>query len=140
MEKYKHSIPVQLRFNDTDALGHVNNSVYLSFYDLGKTAYFQTLNKGEKVEQKEVDIVVAHIDVDFISPVFLTDEIAVQTRVESIGNKSFSLKQRIVDTKTGLEKCVCRTIMVGFDFKNNCTKPISEKWRQSIEEYEERTF
>ena len=30
--------------------------------------------------------------------------------------------------------------MVGFDFKNNCTKPISEKWRQSIEEYEERTF
>lgn len=139
MEQYKHSIPVQLRFNDTDALGHVNNSVYLSFYDLGKTAYFEAIKKG-KTPQKEVDIVVAHIDVDFISPVFLTDEIAVQTRVETIGNKSFSLKQRIIDTKNGQEKCVCRTIMVGFDFQNNCTKPISDKWRQSIEEYEERTF
>ena len=139
MENYKHSVPVQLRFNDTDALGHVNNSVYLSFYDLGKTAYFEAVQK-EKMIQKDVDIVVAHIDVDFISPVFLSDEIAVQTRVESIGNKSFSLKQRIVDLNSGQEKCICRTVMVGFDFQNNCTKPISEKWRHSIEEYEERTF
>lgn len=139
MENYKHSIPVQLRFNDTDALGHVNNSVYLSFYDLGKTAYFEAIQKG-KVQQKDVDIVVAHIDVDFLAPVFLSDEIVVQTRVESIGNKSFSLKQRIVDLHSGQEKCVCRTVMVGFDFKNNCTKSISDKWRQSIEEYEERTF
>lgn len=139
MENYKHSVPVQLRFNDTDALGHVNNSVYLSFYDLGKTAYFEAVQKGKMI-QKDVDIVVAHIDVDFISPVFLSDEIAVQTRVESIGNKSFSLKQRIVDLNSGQEKCICRTVMVGFDFQNNCTKPISEKWRHSIEEYEERTF
>lgn len=139
MENYKHSVPVQLRFNDTDALGHVNNSVYLSFYDLGKTAYFEAIQKGKMI-QKDVDIVVAHIDVDFISPVFLSDEIAVQTRVESIGNKSFSLKQRIVDLNSGQEKCICRTVMVGFDFQNNCTKPISEKWRHSIEEYEERTF
>ena len=35
--KFKHSVPVQLRFNDADALGHVNNSVYFTFYDLGKT-------------------------------------------------------------------------------------------------------
>ena len=28
----KHSIPIQLRFNDTDALGHVNNSTYFSFF------------------------------------------------------------------------------------------------------------
>ena len=139
MENYKHSVPVQLRFNDTNALGHVNNSVYLSFYDLGKTAYFEAVQKGKMI-QKDVDIVVAHIDVDFISPVFLSDEIAVQTRVESIGNKSFSLKQRIVDLNSGQEKCICRTVMVGFDFQNNCTKPISEKWRHSIEEYEERTF
>ena len=32
--KFKHSVPVQLRFNDADALGHVNNSVYFTFYDL----------------------------------------------------------------------------------------------------------
>ena len=29
--EFKHSVPVQLRFNDADALGHVNNSVYFTF-------------------------------------------------------------------------------------------------------------
>ena len=55
--KFKHSVPVQLRFNDADALGHVNNSVYFTFYDLGKTEYFKAVRGGEI--PKEVDIVVA---------------------------------------------------------------------------------
>ena len=32
---FRHTLPLQLRFNDIDLLGHVNNSVYFSFYDLG---------------------------------------------------------------------------------------------------------
>lgn len=132
--EFKHSVPVQLRFNDADALGHVNNSVYFSFYDLGKTEYFKTINGG--VIPKEIDIVVAHAEVDFIMPVFLTDEIAVQTMVSEIGNKSFELIQRIIDTKHNIVKCRCKTVMVGFDFKNNCSKPISDTWRNAISAYE----
>ena len=132
--EYKHSVPVQLRFNDVDGLGHVNNSVYFSFYDLGKTEYFKTINGG--VIPDEIDIVVAHAEVDFIMPVFLTDEIAVQTTVRDIGNKSFELMQRIIDTKNNVVKCRCKTIMVGFDFKNNCSIPISQKWRDAISAFE----
>lgn len=132
--EFKHSVPVQLRFNDADALGHVNNSVYFTFYDLGKTEYFKAVRGGEI--PKEVDIVVAHAEVDFIAPVFLNDEIAVQTTVSEIGNKSFELIQRIVDTKNNITKCFCKTIMVGFDVKTNTSKPISDEWRQAISEFE----
>lgn len=34
--EFHHSLPIQLRFNDVDKFGHVNNTVYFSFYDLGK--------------------------------------------------------------------------------------------------------
>ena len=132
--EYKHSVPVQLRFNDVDGLGHVNNSVYFSFYDLGKTEYFKTINGG--VIPDEIDIVVAHAEVDFIMPVYFTDEIAVQTTVRDIGNKSFELMQRIIDTKHNVVKCRCKTIMVGFDFKNNCSIPSSQKWRDAISAFE----
>ena len=40
---FRHTLPLQLRFNDIDLLGHVNNSVYFSFYDLGKARYFETV-------------------------------------------------------------------------------------------------
>lgn len=133
--KYKHRVPVQLRFNDADALGHVNNSVYFSFYDLGKTEYFKTIH-GKYIDTKDIDIVVVHAEVDFLSPVFLSDEIEVQTAVASIGNKSFTLMQQIVDTKTDTVKCVCKTIMVGFDPQTNTSKPISEAWKKAISLYE----
>ena len=38
--QFNHTLPIQLRFNDVDKFGHVNNTVYFSFYDLGKTEYF----------------------------------------------------------------------------------------------------
>ena len=41
---FRHSIPVQLRFNDIDILGHLNNSVYFTLFDLGKTRYFEAVH------------------------------------------------------------------------------------------------
>lgn len=34
------STPVQIRYTDLDLQGHVNNSVYLNFFDLAKIDYF----------------------------------------------------------------------------------------------------
>ena len=50
---YNHRVPVQLRFNDADALGHINNSVYFSFYDLGKTEYFKHFQSSIKSKLKK---------------------------------------------------------------------------------------
>ena len=41
--QFNHTLPIQLRFNDVDKFGHVNNTVYFSFYDLGKTEYFASV-------------------------------------------------------------------------------------------------
>ena len=57
---FKHTIPIQLRFNDFDALGHVNNSVYFSFYDLGKTDYFRNVIP-EMTTDQHVGVVIANI-------------------------------------------------------------------------------
>ena len=136
---FKHSIPVQLRFNDADALGHINNSVYFSFYDLGKSEYFKAV-RGKQLDTKDVDIVVVHAEVDFLAPVFLTDEIEVQTTISDIGNKSLTLLQRIVEIPTGKVKCVCKTVMVGFDFETQMSINISDEWRKAITEFEGREF
>jgi thioesterase len=136
---FNHKVPVQLRFNDADALGHINNSVYFSFYDLGKTEYFKTV-RGRHIDTKDIDVVVVHAEVDFLSPVFLSDNIEVQTAVSSIGNKSFTLVQRIVEVPTDTVKCICTTVMVGFDQATHESKPISEEWKRAISEYEHRLF
>lgn len=51
---FHHTLPIQLRFNDVDKFGHVNNTVYFSFYDLGKTEYFASVCPGVDWERWEL--------------------------------------------------------------------------------------
>ena len=73
--EFHHSLPIQLRFNDVDKFGHVNNTVYFSFYDLGKTEYFASVCPG--VDWEKDGIVVVHIEADFLAQIFSSDHIAV---------------------------------------------------------------
>ena len=101
---FHHTLPIQLRFNDVDKFGHVNNTVYFSFYDLGKTEYFGSVCPG--VDWEKIGIVVVHIEANFVKQIFASDHIAVQTAVSKIGTKSFHLVQQVIDTKTNEVKCV----------------------------------
>ena len=132
---FKHITPIQLRFNDFDALGHVNNSVYFSFYDLGKTSYFADVLSKTEVG-KEVGVVIGHIEVSFLLPVYPGENVAVQTAVVEIGNKSFKLLQHLVDLDTNEIKCICNTVMVCFDAKTKTTRQISDEWRKAMADFE----
>lgn len=136
---FRHSIPVQMRFNDIDVLGHINNSVYFSYYDLGKTAYFTTIRK-ELLDWQRADVVVANVNCNFYAPVYFGEPISVTTRVESIHEKSFKLHQRIVNLSTKEIKSECVTIMVGYDIKNHCSAKLSAAWVKAICDYEGRNL
>ncbi len=133
---FKHITPIQLRFNDFDALGHVNNSVYLSFFDLGKTSYFMQVLPDVQLN-REVGIVIADIHVSFLLPVYPGENVAVETAVVEVGNKSFKLYQQLIDLDTNEVKCICKTVMVCFDAKTKSTRQISPEWRKAIADFEE---
>lgn len=133
---FRHTLPIQLRFNDVDKFGHVNNTVYFSYYDLGKTEYFASV--CPHVKWDEVGIVVVHIDADFMSQIYGTDHIAVQTAITEIGTKSFQLLQRVIDTESGEVKCVCCSIMVTFDLLKHESMPLKDEWVEAICAYEGR--
>lgn len=136
---FKHTLPVQLRFNDIDALGHVNNSVYFTLYDLGKSRYFEEI-KGSAIDWNKAEFVIANINANFLSQIFMHDTIAVQTATISIGRKSLKVFQQIINTETHEIKATCETVLVGFDIATSLTKEISDTWRKNISTYEGRNF
>ncbi|MCM1021286.1 MAG: acyl-CoA thioesterase [Muribaculum sp.] len=132
---YRHMVDVQMRFNDTDMLGHVNNNAYLSYFDLGKTGYFNAV-AADDVDWRHVNIVVANINVDFYAPTFLNEPVVVLTRVVAIGVKSLTMEQRLVDRETGQVKCMARSIMAGFNLETNQSQPIADHWIEKITHFE----
>ncbi|MGL4520486.1 MAG: acyl-CoA thioesterase [Phocaeicola sp.] len=133
---YNHRLPIQLRFNDVDKFGHVNNTVYFSFYDLGKTEYFSTVCPG--VNWEKDGIVVVHIEVNFVSQIYGLEQIAVETAVTEIGTKSFKLLQRVIDVATQEVKCICSSVMVAFDLEKRESKPLEKEWIAAINQFEGR--
>ena len=135
---FHHILPIQLRFNDVDQFGHVNNTVYFSFYDLGKTDYFQTV--CPHVDWGRDGVVVVHIETDFLAQIRATEPIAVETAVTAIGTKSFELLQQAINTQTGEIKCICRSVMVAFDLLQRESKPLDEEWIEAICRFEGRNL
>ncbi len=136
---FRHSIEAQLRFNDMDMLGHLNNSVYFTLFDLGKSDYFNKV-RGENINWKQIDVVIANINCDFMAQTFYHEPIAVRTQTLRMGERSLQLVQQVYNTATLEVKAQCTCVMVSFDIATGTSKPLSDAWRSSIEAYEGRKF
>jgi acyl-CoA thioester hydrolase len=138
MEKepvFNRSLPIQLRFNDVDGFGHINNNAYFAYYDLGKEDYLMNITDRE-FYSRDIVPVVANIKADFYYPIFHGDLIEMQTRVSHLGTKSFTLHQRAINTQNNLVVCECKTVVVSFSREAQMPVPIPEEIRRKIEDFE----
>lgn len=135
MKEFYHKLPLQMRFNDIDMVGHLNNAVYIQFFDLGKVDYFQTV-MSNGVNWHHIPVVVVNINCNYYAPTFLDEPIEVVTSVYGISQRSLKMEQRIINSVTGEIKCVALTVMAGFDPATNSGVPLDTEWAAAIEAYE----
>ena len=126
---------IQVRFNDVDIAGHVNNAVYQEYFDLGKLNYFNQI-LGNEVDWKKEGLVLANITIDYFQPILLDESLFLSTHVESFGNKSFVMIQELYDEQKIILKSKAKSIMVCFDFTSNSTIPVPSAWVNQIKIHE----
>ena len=135
---FRHRIPLQIRFNDIDVFGHLNNAVYIQFFDMGKLAYFKQFMHGGFEKEPTVPV-VADLHCTFYAPTYIDEHIECLTAVASISNSSLVLEQRIVGAD-GSVKCTARTVMVNIDTKTGDSTLLSDEWRRALSSYEGRVL
>ena len=133
--KFKHTTSVQIRFNDLDMMGHVNNAIQLNYCDIARVNYFQDVF-GETLDWTKDSLVIASISIDYLNPILLYDNIVVHTKIQLIGNKSVVMLQEIVDIKTKEAKSRNSTVMACYDHQKKTTFHIYDRWIKSIEKFE----
>ena len=134
---FRCSLPIQLRFSDLDTLGHVNNSVYLNLFDLGKSDYFERA-AGERQDWNNVNVVIANINCNFLHETLFDEQLVVKTQVHHIGNKSFTVLQVLQNIDTEEIKCVCTQVMVYLDPETRMPAPLPQHWRDCFTTFEGR--
>jgi acyl-CoA thioester hydrolase len=94
--RYEH--PIEVRFVDTDALGHVNNAVYLSYFEAARAAYYAAVagapfGTGEHAGERTFVIAEAHVV--YRQPAFFGETLLVGCRFGWTGRSSFGLEYRV---------------------------------------------
>lgn len=123
---------IQIRFNDVDQMGHVNNAVIMEYFDLGKEQFFT--QHGLPPEEGDFTVMIVHYEVDFQSQIHFHDDISVHTRVERFGNKSLTLLQQIVDNADGRICATCHTVMSGYSRTTRAAAVIPEEVKKRLSE------
>ena len=122
---------IQIRFSDIDMLGHVNNVIYLSYFEMTRVHYFTAL-MGTEWNWQTQGVVLVKNEVEYLKPITPFDPAEAHLFVSNIGNKSFSLRYeiRVLDQvhTLGGSTLVCfnnltkETIEIPEDFKIQLTK------------------
>lgn len=132
---FNFSIPIQIRMSDLDPFNHVNNGIQCSYLDLGRSAYIEEI-LGEKIDWLSIDLVLAHISLDFLIPINYGDQIICACKVTHLGNKSFKMIQHLIDTESGIIKTKSESVIVGLDREKLISIPIKQEYREKLKEFE----
>lgn len=128
----KHTTRIAIRFADIDSMGHVNNATYLTYFEQARIDFFNTLIG--KWDWKKNGVVLARNEVDYISPIFMQDEVQIETTVERIGSKSMTLSYQVFKSVQGSCHLFAKgsSVIVSYDYKRGVTTEISDEWREAF--------
>ena len=120
---------IQKRFSDIDPFQHVNNVSQQMYFDVGKMEYYEKI-LGADALLGDLRIVTVSTSTSYLGQVRMTDPVRVTTTCERIGTKSLTLfQQMLVGEEVRSES---RSVMVVFDFPNQCSRPVPDEWRRRL--------
>lgn len=123
-------IQIQVRFGETDALGHINNTSYFIYLEEARIRFFETLGYSMKLD--EWKFILASTKCDFVSQGYFDQLLTVKTYVSRIGSKSFHLEHDIVCSQTNELIAKGNAIIVYYDFKNQKSEELPELLKEAL--------
>ena len=130
--KYHHKAFV--RWDDLDAMGHVNNARYLTFAQEARFEWSFAKNPMAASDNTFLRMVVARAEVDFFEPIYEGGRfVDVEISVEKIGNSSFVVLYTIGDGGKTFAKV--KTVQVAISLETKKSRPLTDKEKEFLTKY-----
>lgn len=115
-------------FSDTDALGHINNAKYATWFEDARRPIFQMFIPD--LDPKKWNLIIARLEIDFLAQGYWEVETTVTTKVEKLGNSSFVLLQEAI--QNGKPICRGKAFMVHFDYATQKSVRLPDEIREKL--------
>lgn len=108
------TVPIEVRFNDVDGMGHVNNAIFLTFLEHARMRYFT--EEAGSTSEKDFPFILAHAAVDYRAPMKMNAQPQVKVWTSRIGGKSWDFEYEIRDRRSGVVYATAKTVQVAYDY------------------------
>ncbi|MEY8215399.1 MAG: thioesterase family protein [Colwellia sp.] len=110
------------RFSETDAMGHINNTIVPVWFEGGRVPIFKLFTPD--LDPKKWQLIIAKIEVNYHGQLFYGEKVNIKTFISRIGSASFDVYQELWQHG---EKCASGIAsMVHFDYQTQKSKKIPE--------------
>ena len=128
------STDIDVRFRDLDAMGHVNNAVYFTYFEEGRKNFSHAVFRLS--DPKEFRFILAHVRCNFLVPVTLGRRLTLQMQVKKIGTKSFDYVYRLVDrSDPSMVYATGESVQVCYDYEKNRSVAVPDRLREKLALY-----
>lgn len=133
--KFHYEMPIQIRYNDIDSHGHVNNGVYHAYYDMGRIGYFDEVihTFGE-----DRNVIIAQANTSYVCEVFQKDVVWVKSAIIRWGNSSFDMLQGLFRQTAEGQELVSFNVTTFVSLLSGKPSPVPQEWKDLVNEYESR--
>lgn len=129
--------PLATRYSDYDTKGHVNNAVYLTYFEWSRVQAWQQVAAAAGIAAADIadpPLIVAEARVKYVSPANIGVPLAIEIGVKEVRTKGFSFSYRVVAPEEN-DRLVAEgeTVQVAYDYGAGRTMPISPEMRKALE-------
>ena len=114
----------RVRFRDVDAMGHVNNAVFLTYLEEARIAYLLRFDATVQ------EMILARAEIDFRAPLRSGDELEIGVRPFAVGTKSFQLEYVVRSGQTVAAEA--KTVIVSYDYESGRPVELPETWKEAL--------
>jgi acyl-CoA thioester hydrolase len=129
---FRHLIETDVRFSDCDMNGHVNNAVYMTYFEYGRTLFIA--EPAFEVFDARHEVILARIICDYRRELKWPNRIAIGSAVTRIGTTSLDVAHAVFDGNV----CVAtgQAVLVRIDRTTRKGAPWSEQGQQAFAGYQ----
>ncbi|HZE88269.1 MAG TPA: thioesterase family protein [Verrucomicrobiae bacterium] len=130
-KRYAYHLAVEATLRDTDAFGHVNNGVYVSWIEEVRTKY--VFDRRKLKETHELAFILASAKLDFRSPVMMLETVDLFCAPSRVGRSSWDLVYEGRARSDGRLVVEAQSTQVQYDYKERKAVPIPDDWKKILE-------
>jgi acyl-CoA thioester hydrolase len=139
LEEYPVVVDIVVRWGDMDSLGHVNNIIYLQYFETARIEYLVRAGmEPPGPSWQEAGLIMASNSCRYLAPVTYPDTLSVGARVTAIGEDRVKMHHAAFSQKLGRLAAEGEAMIVSYDYVEGRRSMLPANAREAIIALERR--